>query len=455
MRSIKVIGYDMDYTLVHYRVEHWERRSYAHLRDKLGQRGWPVAGLELDPELVVRGLVVDAELGNLVKANRFGFVKAASHGTRRLGYDELRERYARTIVDLSEPRFVFLNTLFSLSEGCMFAQLVDLLDQGRIGDAALGYHDLYGIVRAQSDAAHMEGELKAEIIADPGRYVEHDEEVVLALLDQHHAGKKLALITNSEWPYTLAMMRHAFDRFLSAGRTWRDLFDLVIVGARKPTFFEQRSPLCEVIDEQGLLRPQVGPLRTGGAYFGGDAQAVERHFGCTGDEILYVGDHLYGDVHVSKSLLRWRTCLVLRELEEEVSAVEGTRGDLERLAELMREKEGLEWRHYQLRLDLQRGRQGYGPRPALDESEITRKMGKLRGRMQALDERIAPLARGAGEVPNRHWGMLMRAGNDKSQLARQVERYADVYTSRVSNFLFATPFCYLRSPRGSLPHDPG
>jgi len=35
-----------------------------------------------------------------------------------------------------------------------------------------------------------------------------------------------------------------------------------------------------------------------------------------------------------------------------------------------------------------------------------------------------------------------------------VERYADVYTSRVSNFLHASPFVYLRSPRGSLPHDP-
>ena len=33
-------------------------------------------------------------------------------------------------------------------------------------------------------------------------------------------------------------------------------------------------------------------------------------------------------------------------------------------------------------------------------------------------------------------------------------RYADIYTSRVSNFLYATPYVYLRSPRGSLPHDP-
>jgi hypothetical protein len=71
-----------------------------------------------------------------------------------------------------------------------------------------------------------------------------------------------------------------------------------------------------------------------------------------------------------------------------------------------------------------------------------------------LDEQIAPLAMAAGELVNRRWGPLMRVGNDKSHLARQVERYADVYTSRVSNFLYETPFVFLRSPRGSLPHDP-
>ena len=47
----------------------------------------------------------------------------------------------------------------------------------------------------------------------------------------------------------------------------------------------------------------------------------------------------------------------------------------------------------------------------------------------------------------------MRAGVDKSLFARQVEKYADVYTSRVSNFARATPYGYLRAARGSLPHD--
>jgi hypothetical protein len=70
-----------------------------------------------------------------------------------------------------------------------------------------------------------------------------------------------------------------------------------------------------------------------------------------------------------------------------------------------------------------------------------------------LDERIAPLARESGELRNPTWGPLMRAGNDKSLFARQVEQYADIYTSRVSNLLETTPFSLLRAPRTSLPHD--
>ena len=47
----------------------------------------------------------------------------------------------------------------------------------------------------------------------------------------------------------------------------------------------------------------------------------------------------------------------------------------------------------------------------------------------------------------------MRAGSDKSLYARQVERHADIYTSRVANLAAETPYGYLRADRGSLPHD--
>jgi HAD superfamily 5'-nucleotidase-like hydrolase len=444
----------MDYTLVDYRVDAFEQMVYAQARERLASEGWPMAGLAFDGAMVTRGLVIDTELGNLVKANRFGFVKRAMHGTRMLDFAEQRDAYAQTLVDLSDPRWVFLNTLFSLSEGCLFAQAVDLLDRGAL-PRPYEYASLYRHVRARVDAQHLEGHLKAEIAATPERYVVQDPEAALALLDQKAAGKKLLLITNSEWTFTAKMMAHAYDRHLPEGMTWRQLFDVVIVSARKPAFFTEQGPFFEVVDETGLLRPLTGPLHSGGVYLGGCAAQVERNLGISGDEILYVGDHMFGDVHVSKRTLSWRTALVLRELEAEVSTLETYRPTELRLMALMAEKEALEARLSQARLALQRLHTGYGPAAGANAATLEARVQDLRGQLLALDAEIGPLAQAGGELTNARWGLLTRAGNDKSHLIRQIERYADIYTSRVSNFLHATPFAYFRSPRGSLPHDPG
>jgi len=452
-RALRAIGYDMDYTLVDYRADVFERRVYELARESFLKEGWPVEELVFDPEMVARGLVIDTELGNLVKANRFGFIKRAMHGTQALDFATQRDVYTHVLVDLAEDRWVFLNTLFSLSEGCLYAQLVEFLDQGKLPKVR-GYEDLYRRVRAKVDAQHLEGRLKAEIAAAPEHFVVLDPEAALALLDQRAAGKKLVLITNSEWSFTQRMMAYAYDRFLPEGMGWRQLFDLVIVSARKPDFFTERAPFFEIVTEDGLLRPLVGPLKAGVAYLGGCAAQVEQDLGIAGDQILYVGDHMFGDVHVSKRLLRWRTALVLRELEAEVAALESFRETELILAARMEEKEGLESRLSQARISLQRFRGGYGPLPTSTPAELEALVQELRVRLSALDAEIAPLARASTELTNGRWGLLTRAGNDKSHLARQVERYADVYTSRVSNFLHATPYVYLRSPRGSLPHDP-
>ncbi|HSP77839.1 MAG TPA: HAD-IG family 5'-nucleotidase, partial [Myxococcaceae bacterium] len=372
MRAIKAIGYDMDYTLIHYRVEAWEQRAYEHMRQRLESLGWPVEHQRFEPQLAMRGLIIDTEKGNLLKANRFGFVKKALHGTRAMDFDAQRREYLRTIVDLAEPRWVFLNTLFSLSEACIYAQLVELLDAGKL-PGPMGYGDLYEHVRRSLDATHMEGALKAEIVGDPERYVLPEPETALALVDQKNAGKKLLLITNSEWAYTLPMMHAAFDPYLPQGMTWRELFDVVIVSARKPEFFTTRASLFEVVTtpgQEGLLRPHQGLLKPGVPYFGGSASEVERSLGMSGDEILYVGDHMFGDVHVTKNVLRWRTALVLRELEDEVSAISTFRATEARLAERMVDKERLEAEACQVRLELQRRKQGYGPRTERPEEQL-------------------------------------------------------------------------------------
>ena len=453
LRGIRAIGYDMDYTLIHYHVQAWERHAFDHMKGKLCEAGYPVEGVVFDQSAVIRGLVIDRKLGNLVKSNRYGYVKAATHGSRTLDFDAWRAAYSRVVVDLSEPRFQFLNTLFGVSEGCMYAQLVDLYDAGRL-PGVQGYSDLYGRVRRFLDLAHLEGELKAEIVANPERFVDLDPECPLTLLDQKRAGKKLALITNSGWPYTQSMMGFAFDPFLPDGMCWQDLFDVVIVAARKPGFFTRANPVHEVHQDTGLLAPVVGDIETGRCYFGGHAELVERCLGLRGEQILYVGDHVYGDVHVSKRVRRWRTALILRELEDEVRALQSFEATQQAFDALMTEKATLEHREAQLRLQIQRRRKSYGPgavRGSLRELEAS--LEAVREELVALDGRIAPLAVRSGELANPRWGLLMRTGNDKSHMARHVERHADIYTSRVSNLLAATPFAYLRSSRASLPHD--
>jgi len=454
LRAIKAVGFDMDYTLVHYRVAEWERQAFERARRGLEARGFATADLAFDPEFVTLGLILDLELGNIVKANRFGYVTRACHGTRMLDFEEQRRVYSRVVVDVGSPRWVAMDTLFSLSEASLFAQLVDRVDAGH-SPAAGGYLAVHRAVRESIDEVHMIDQLKAEIMADPDRFVEIDPELPLALLDLKHAGKRLLVITNSEWTYTQAMLAYALDRLLPRGQTWRDLFDLVFVGARKPTFWTARSPAFALVDDSGLLRPHPGPLALGCVYHGGNAAQVERDLGLAGEEILYVGDHIFADVYVTKDVLRWRTALVVRELERELRAIEDFRPRQVELSALMDRKAALEHRASVLRVALQRAEAGYGEPPAQRPETLHRRLGELRAELVALDARIAPLAQAAGELVNRRWGTVLRAGNDKSALARQIERSADVYMARVSCFLHETPFAYLRSAGSSLPHEAG
>lgn len=453
MRSVHAVGFDMDYTLVHYDVVEWEARAYEHVRRKLLDQGLPVGDLKFDARLFARGLIIDVQEGNIVKANRFGYVTRAAHGTKMLSHEQQRRVYSEVWVDLSEPRWVFLNTLFSLSESCIYGQLVDLKDQKCVpGDPS--YDELYRTVNDSINAAHLEGQLKADIIDDPARFVDLDDDLAQTLVDLKRAGKKLFLATNSEWHYTRPMMCFLFDGRLG-GQSWRELFDLVIVQAKKPAFFERTAPFFEVIDDDGNERPLQGGLKPGVIYRGGDAEAVQKYFDMDGGEILYVGDHVYADVHVTSRIRRWRTALVLRELEDEVLAEQLFGPEQRQLELLMNEKIALDEEQAMLRLALLRTAHGEAPpaRMPASEAAMQERARQLRQQIEELDARISPLAQAASQLGHSRWGLAMRAGIDKSRLAREIEGHADVYTSRVSNLAHVTPYGYLRGPRGSLPHD--
>lgn len=122
LRAVQAVGFDMDYTLIQYDVAAWEGKAYDYGLQQLAARGFPVQGLQFDHTIAVRGLVVDTQRGCLLKVDRFGLVKRAMRGERMLSVGETRAAYGRELVHLSHARWVFLNTLFSVSEGCLYMQ---------------------------------------------------------------------------------------------------------------------------------------------------------------------------------------------------------------------------------------------------------------------------------------------------------------------------------------------
>ena len=62
----------------------------------------------------------------------------------------------------------------------------------------------------------------------------------------------------------------------------------------------------------------VGPLRSDAVYNGGSCDVFTQLIGAKGKDVLYVGDHIFGDILKSKKTRGWRTFLVIRELENEL-----------------------------------------------------------------------------------------------------------------------------------------
>ena len=105
----------------------------------------------------------------------------AEEDARKREGEEQRTVYARTIVDLQEPRFEFLNTLFGLSKAALYAQLVDALDKALQGDDIA---ELRRAMEACRDAIHKVSQAiydqvareRGEQAADAGAEPAPDEE---------------------------------------------------------------------------------------------------------------------------------------------------------------------------------------------------------------------------------------------------------------------------------------
>lgn len=432
----------MDYTLVRYNTEAFERDTHKLVLEKLHERlGYPkeITELKFEYSSVIQGLTLDRQRGNLLKVSRFGKVKSATHGTTPLSFNMQQSIYSNSVIDLNDPNIQSLDTAFSVSYGVLFGQLVDLKDQGL---DLPSYTLLSEEIKEMIDYVHTDGSLKSIIKKDLNKYIIKDSGVAKVLERYKRYGKKLLVITNSEYYYTDLLLTHTIDPYLDDHKTWKELFDLTVTLSAKPGFFNTNNAFLKIDPKTELMSNHFGPV-TEGIYQGGSAGKLQKDLGLEGDEILYLGDHIYGDVVTIKKTFNWRTALVLEPLIQEIDALKKSQSIQESIDKLMIEKESLETKINAL--DIKKHEEGV----AVSKEELN----KLFSQMDKLNQKISQDLEDYQKFFNPFWGAMMRAGHEESRFADQVEKYACIYMSKVSDLLEFSPRTYFRPHKRVLPHE--
>lgn len=447
MENIKFFGFDMDYTLAVYKSPAYEELQYDLCVECLVEQGYPaeLQNTKYDPSFPVRGLLFDKSFGNLLKVDAYGNILSCIHGYEFIHGEALRKYYPNKFVQFSEKqgRFGILNTLFSLPEIYLLATVVDLFDNKmpeftkqkdgvRKGDVFISYRSMGQDVRTVMDELHRSGSLKPKTLEDPDKYIAKDHRIPQLLYRMRKAGRKTFLVTNSDYKYTKHVMTYLCDYQdhpeMGKKVDWKDLFDLIVVNARKPLFFEEGTALRQVDEATGTLRIGrfTGKHERGFIYSGGNSEVLSEILGAEGKDILYIGDHIFGDILKSKKQQGWRTYLVVPELIEELDVWTDKREMFDRIKDLQ-----VELSEKYKDLDSKN----------TDKIDITQIRRKIKEEAHSMELCYGQL------------GSLFRSGSRQTLFANQCLRFADLYASSCINLLYY-PFSYLfRAPSQLMPHE--
>ncbi|MES2615255.1 MAG: HAD-IG family 5'-nucleotidase [Bdellovibrionota bacterium] len=405
MPSIQAIGFDMDYTLALYKHEFFEKLAYEETLKKLVKMGYPkeILKWQFDHKYMIRGLVIDKKLGNVLKMDRHRYVKLAIHGFKQLTRDERRKLYdIENVIAYEEPDFALIDTIFSLPEAFLFTQLVDLKENSTYLSEK-SFIQLHQDVRKCIDQCHQDGSIKHKVAQNPEKYIKEDPYLINVLEELRLSGRKLFVVTNSLWDYTnvvMGFLLRSTPQQVISQKNWTDYFDIIITGSKKPDFFMAKNPIYEVNLDSGLLKNIENNTSNIKVFQGGHVKLLHDMLNIQkGSEILYVGDHIYGDILRSKKEIGWRTMLVIEELEAEIQ-IKKINYDVAKVCE-SEEKTLLQYH-----------------------------------------KSFHPV-----------WGELMKTGRQNSRFSAQVMNYSCLYTSKLSNLRHYDTNKNFQAVQDFMPHD--
>nr|PNR29284.1 hypothetical protein PHYPA_027976 [Physcomitrium patens] len=349
---------------------------------------------QYDASFPIRGLYYDKKMGYLLKLDLFNSVQPGGcfFGRRRLDEDELESCYPGKHVSAEHIRnLVPLMDLFCLSEVCLLADVIQhFVNQKLRFDCTYVYEDVQKCIKY----IHTSGNLHREILSNPAKYLQKNE--------------------------------------TGQAQNWRDLFEVVIALSDKPNFYHSQRPFRAYHHKKDvLLFTKVESFEPHGVYYHGCLKDFAEITKWKGSEVLYFGDHLFSDLR-GPAQAGWHTAAVIRELEREISTQNET-----------------EYRFQQARYNKLKEVLGkfHGRSAAItkEENNILGELRELRSKSrQAMKEMF-----------NTNFGSTFLTDTGKeSAFAYNVQRYADIYTSRLENFLFISSDAWLFSPLNVkiLPH---
>uniref|UniRef100_A0A6A7G9Q2 Cytosolic purine 5'-nucleotidase-like isoform X3 n=2 Tax=Hirondellea gigas TaxID=1518452 RepID=A0A6A7G9Q2_9CRUS len=442
LEKIKYYGFDMDYTLAEYSSPNYEMLGFELLQERLIEVGYPeeIREFQYDSSFSTRGLWFDKTYGTLLKVDGFGNILVCVHGFKFLKPSEVYSLYPNKFIQLDESRIYVMNTLFNLPEIYMVACLIDFFSNSgqyvksregvKSGELYMSYRSIYQDIRSAVAWVHTKGSLKTRTVESISRYVQRDQLLPILLDRMKQSGEFLFLLTNSEYWYTKEVMTYILSFPDSKGevRDWKTYFDAIVVDANKPSFFGDGSIMRQVDTDTGALKlgSHTGKFQPGQVYSGGSCDVFTQLVGAKGKDVLYVGDHIFGDILKSKKTQGWRTFLVVPELVRELHVWTDKN-------HLFTKLQALDVKLGDLYKDLD---SSTNERPDLS---------KLRTAMREVTHEM--------DLNYGMMGSLFRSGSRQTHFSTQISRYADVYASTVINLIYY-PFSYMfRAPPMLMPHE--
>ena len=373
-------------------------------------------------------------------------------------------RYFNQVPSFGEKHFVNMDTLFQFVDAQLFATLVEMKDKGE-HDALdfKTYEEIYREVRECVDLCHRDGVIKDEVARNPEKYIVLDDGLIPMLKQFREDGVKVFLLTNSYWEYTSDAMNYLFHQEdvnddLKKRNEWIDLFDLVVVGSCKPAYlvdpylnlFRVNPKDGSLLNTDGLFEIEaLGEngaqkfLKRGTVFQGGNWKHLTALLEIeAGEEILYVGDHLYSDVLRSKRTLGWRSAFIMPELPEEMET-------FHKQQPLQRKINGLR----KLRDELSMYGDTIRQSKDINDPVAQKKLSQIAVDDEKVKQVLRHLAAEYHSAFHPIWGCHFQAGYQDSRLAYFVQNYACLYTAKATNLGLASTSRSFRTSGDWLAHD--